>query len=164
MAFQLSADGSVKRSFEKLCSLSMNNRELLNRLWAGTILIASLSSHCATILMSIQPGSSPKAQWNDQEVASLLDSLEAYKSEGEGAGNFKDSTFTKVLTAVTPFHTAGPPKTVKHCKTKWAAVCFSFFLSSLLSLIRFSSLNQYTSQFMPINTTSREPIGMTPTV
>jgi hypothetical protein len=114
--------------------------------------------------MSIQPGSSPKAQWNDQEVASLLDSLEAYKSKGEGAGNFNDSIFTKVLTVFTPLHTAGPPKTVKHCKTKWAVVCFSFFCSLLLSLIRFSSLNQYTRQFMPINTTSREPIWITPTV
>ena len=74
--------------------------ELTNRFWEGTIVIMTLCSHFATILMSMQSAPTPKAQWNDQEVLSLLDCLEVNKSEGEGSGNFKDSTFGKVATAL----------------------------------------------------------------
>lgn len=95
-------------------------RELAHRLWAGTTVIASLCSHSAILLMS---GQTPKAQWNDQEILALVDYLETNKSQGEGAGSFKDSTFSGAVTAVSPFLSGGPPKTVKHCKTKWASVC-----------------------------------------
>ena len=87
--------------------------------------------------MSIQ---SPKAQWNDQEVHILLDYLNANKSQGEGARNFKDSTFNGALTIIAPLLSAGPPKTIKHCKTKWASVCdFSPFFDA--ALIKFLAQN-----------------------
>jgi hypothetical protein len=167
MALQLFAGGSEWRSLnlKKLCSLSMDNqfrrRELIHRLWAGTVVIAALCSHCATILMSIQPTPTPKAHWTDREIDSLLDCLEANKSEGDGSGNFKDSTFAKVVTAVAPFLSSGPQKTVKHCKTKWASVRHFFSLSLHTSLMKYSSLNQHSRLSMLITTTSRELTGIT---
>lgn len=114
------------QSLKKLCLLSMDNcHELIHQLWAGTIVFAALFSYCATVLVSIQ-SASDKAQWNVEETFSLLDCLIANKFEGDGSGNFKDSTYSKAVTAVAPFLSAGPQKTVQHCKTRWSYVCGFF--------------------------------------
>ena len=65
----------------------------------------------------------PKAYWNPQETQVLLDYLVAHKSEGEGAGSFKDPTFNAAVPSIAPLLTLGPPKTLKSCKNKWASVC-----------------------------------------
>jgi hypothetical protein len=51
-----------------------------------------------------------------------LDYLATNKSQGDGIGNFKDTTFMGAATAISPLLSAGPPKTAKHCKMKWALV------------------------------------------
>ena len=101
-----------------------HRRQFIRRLWAGTVVITALCSHCATLLMSIQPtpSQSPKAQWNSEEISALINHLEAQKSQGEGAGNFKNVTFNNAAAAVAPHHSSGPIKTLRHCKTKWANV------------------------------------------
>ena len=110
----------------------LRQQELARQLWAGTTVIAALCSHSSSLLMSMQP-QAPKAHWNTQEVLGLLDHLEANKSQGEGAGNFKDATFSGVVTTIAPLLSAGPTKTVKHCKTKWASVRLSLSLSDAAS-------------------------------
>lgn len=146
----------------------LRQRELTRRLWAGTIVITALCSHSTTLLMSsIQPAPSaaPKAQWNNEEVLALLNHLDANKSQGEGAGNFKDVTFSNAVTSIAPFHSSGPPKTVKHCKTKWASVrqLFSLLSHALTLTTKYFRLNQYIRPLRPIRM-FRVPTGITPTV
>ena len=104
----------------------LTDRQLTRRLWAGTTIITALTAHCATLLMSIQP--TPKAQWNEQETNGLLDYLVTNKAQGEGAGNFKDTTFNGAAAAIALLLSAGPTKTMKHWKTKWAGVCHILLL------------------------------------
>jgi len=85
--------------------------------------------------MSIQP--TPKAQWNEPETNGLLNYLVTNKAQGEGTGNFKDIMFNGAAAAITPFLSAGPTKTMKHCKTTWAGVCHILLLWASFS----SSLN-----------------------
>ena len=71
----------------------------------------------------------PKAQWDTEEVFALLGYLAANKSQDNGTGNFKETTFIDAVTTISPLLSTGPPKTAKHCKTKWALVSlFVFFL------------------------------------
>jgi len=72
--------------------------------------------------MSIQP--TPKAQWNEPETNGLLDYLVTNKVQSEDAGNFKDTMSNGAVAEITLFLSAGPAKTMKHCKTKWAGVCY----------------------------------------
>jgi hypothetical protein len=109
-------------------------RALTRRLWAGTTVIAALCSHSSILLMSsVQPPNqvqaAPKAQWDAKEVLGLLDYLATNKSQGDGIGNFKDTTFMGAATAISPLLSAEPPKTAKHCKTKWASVCLFIYFS-----------------------------------
>ena len=128
----------LKKKEAQLLSLSMDHwfREqvLALWLWAGINVIAALCSHSAILLMlSIQHPqiqAAPKAQWDTKEVFVLLDYLAANKSQGDGTGNFKDTTFIGAATAIPPLSSTGPPKTAKHCKTKWASVSLSVFFSS----------------------------------
>jgi hypothetical protein len=117
-------------------------RALTCRLWAGTTVIAVLCSHSSILLMSsVQPPNqvqaAPKAQWGAKEVLGLLDYLTTNKSQGDGIGKFKDTTFMGTVTAISPLLSAGPPKTSKHCKTKWASVCL--FISLLIQHLSRSS-------------------------
>ena len=111
-------------------------RVLAQWLWAGITVIAALCSHSAILLMSsVQPPqiqAALKAQWDTKEVFALLDYLTANESQGNGTGNFKDTMFIGTVTAISPLLSTGPPKTAKHCKTKWASVSLSvsFFSSS----------------------------------
>ena len=109
-----------------LTSSSMDNRlqphRLAQRLLAGATVVTVLCSQYTTLLMSSQ--SVPKAHWNPQETQAFLDYLVTHKSEGEGAGGFKDPTFNAALASITPLLTLGPPKTLKSCKNKWASVCY----------------------------------------
>jgi hypothetical protein len=142
--------------------LLVRPRQLTRRLWAGTIVIATLCSHCATLLMSIQPTPPPKAQWNNEEILALINHLDANKSQGEGAGNFKEVTYNSAATAIASFHTSGPQKTAKHCRTKWGNVRLIFLLLSH-TIIFFFRLKPLIRLLRPIRT-SREPTGITPTV
>jgi len=83
---------------------------------ATVVTQAVLCLQYTTLLMSSQ--SAPKTQWNPQETQALLDHLVAHKSEGEGAGNFKDPTFNAALSSIGPLLTLGPPKTLKLFKNK----------------------------------------------
>ena len=137
-------------------------RVLAQWLWAGITVIAALCSHSAILLMSsVQPPqiqAAPKAQWDTKEVFALLDYLTAIKSQGDGTGNFKDTTFIGAVTAISPLLSTGPPKTAKHCKIKWVSVSlsvFSFFWSSIWAIY---SLKWYTRPSRPI-LASWEPTG-----
>ena len=101
------------------------HRQLLRRLWAGSLTITTLCVQYAGIIMASQPlpvAAAAKAFWNDQEVIELLDYLQRNKSQTEGTGNFKDQVWTSALEAIAPSLTRGPAKTVKMCQTKWTAV------------------------------------------
>ncbi|KAF8229896.1 hypothetical protein L208DRAFT_1203856, partial [Tricholoma matsutake] len=66
------------------------------------------------------------AHWNPQETQVLLDYLVTHKSEGKGAGSFKDPTFNAAVSSIAPLLTLGPPKTLKSCKNKWASLKATF--------------------------------------
>jgi hypothetical protein len=106
------------------------------QLWAGTTVIAALCSHSSILLVSsVQPPNqvqaAPKAQWDAKEVLGFLDYLATNKSQGDGIGNFKDTTFMGAVTAISPsgLLSARPPKTAKHCKMKWALVRLFIYFS-----------------------------------
>jgi hypothetical protein len=58
-----------------------------------------------------------------------LDYLATNKSQGDGIGNFKDTTFMGAATAISPLLSAEPSKTAKHCKIKWASVHLFIYTS-----------------------------------
>lgn len=100
---------------------------------------------------------SPKAQWNDQKVVSLLEcleSLETNKFEGKGSGNFKDSTFTKVVIAVAPFLSAGQSNIEKW--SGWVYMSFFIVIESASLTKPSSSLKWPSRLFTPIATMSRD--------
>jgi hypothetical protein len=58
-----------------------------------------------------------------------LDYLATNKSQGDGIGNFKDTTFMGAATTISPLLSAGPPKTAKQ-SGHW--YIYLFILLSLL--------------------------------
>jgi hypothetical protein len=113
----------------------LRERALACQLWTGTTVIAVLCSHSSIPLMlSVQPynqvQAAPKAQWDTKEVLGILDYLATNKSQGDGIRNFKGITFMGVATTIFSLLSAGPPKTAKHCKMKWASVHLFIFFSS----------------------------------
>jgi hypothetical protein len=101
----------------------MDNRLLTRRrLQAGVIAIAALCAQYTSVIMMPQSTSSPKAQWNEQEVTALLEYLHGHKAEAGDGGSFKMSTLNGAATHIQQHLTQGPVKTGKMCKTKWTAV------------------------------------------
>lgn len=72
-----------------------------------------------------RPAAEPKAQWNIEEINTLLDYLLENSSEAGDGYNFKLSTFNAAagVLAKAQLLSAGPPKTGKRCRTKWTTVC-----------------------------------------
>ncbi|KAF8802644.1 hypothetical protein BYT27DRAFT_7056616, partial [Phlegmacium glaucopus] len=62
------------------------------------------------------------ANWNDAEVLALVNFLWEHRAQAGDGGTFKDTTFNAVAEHITKHWATGPPKTAKHCKTKWAEV------------------------------------------
>jgi hypothetical protein len=87
--------------------------------WTPLLALTALSAQYTTVLMSLKP---ERADWNANETAALVDYLYEHKSEAGDGGSFKNQTFNAAVQAISGFRTAGPPKTAKMCKTKWAAV------------------------------------------
>ena len=52
--------------------------QLLHHTWAGAITITTIRVQYSTLLMATN--STPKAQWNDREIAALLQYLDNQKS------------------------------------------------------------------------------------
>jgi hypothetical protein len=109
----------------------MDNQLLTHHsLQAGVIAIAALCAQYTLVLMIPQSKSSPKAQWNEQEVTALLEYLNGHKAEAGDGGSFKMSTLNAAATHIQQHLTQGPVKTGRMCKTKWTAVCPPFHSSS----------------------------------
>lgn len=95
------------------------------RIYAGVLAITALCTQYAAVIMSTpaQPsGPSPKAFWNDEEVAALIAYLHEHRFETEGAGNFKDPAWNGAANNISSMLTRGPPKTAKMCQNKWVSV------------------------------------------
>ena len=69
--------------------------------------------------------SAEKAQWNEEEMAGLVDYLYEHRLEIGNAGMFKSPTYTAAAEHIAPCCTAGTVKTCtgQMCKMKWQAVC-----------------------------------------
>lgn len=102
----------------------LSRHQFLQRVWSGTIAVTTICVHYATFLMATNSGtiSSPKAQWNDNEIAALLQYLDKQKSQSEGVGNFKDPIWNSAPEAIKDHHSRGPVKTAKMCRNKWTTV------------------------------------------
>ena len=70
----------------------------------------------------------PTAQWNEEETKALLTYLAEHKSEIGDGGMYKMVTFNAVASEIAKYHTSGPVKTGKMCKTKWRAVFIYLFI------------------------------------
>jgi hypothetical protein len=65
---------------------------------------------------------SEKAIWNEMETTALIAFLVEHKGEAGDGANFKEAMFKRAANAIAPYHTSGPAKTGKMCKTKWSSV------------------------------------------
>ena len=63
-----------------------------------------------------------KVNWNEAEMAVLIEYLWEHKSEGDEGVSFKDVTMRAAAEQIADKHTAGPIEVLKHLKTKWTAV------------------------------------------
>ena len=91
--------------------------QLLHHSWAGAITITTICVQYSTLLMATN--STPKAQWDDHEIAVLLQYLDNQKSQSEGVGNFKEPVWNNALEAIKDYYSRGPIKTAK----MWNLVC-----------------------------------------
>lgn len=87
----------------------LGRHQFLHRVWAGAIAVTTLCVQYSTLLMATN--STPKAQWNDSEIAALLQYLDNQKSQLEGVGNFKDPVWNNAPEAIKDHHSQGPVKT-----------------------------------------------------
>lgn len=96
--------------------------------------LIALVAHYPALLMSAIVSSTaqvkPRAQWNDNEVAALVNYYHEHRSEICDGGNFKTPTYNAAAQAIAPFYTVGPVKTGNMCKTKWQTV--SIILKTVL--------------------------------
>jgi hypothetical protein len=95
---------------------------LPQQFYIGLTAVTIICVQFLNLLMSVEPGSRAKAQWNDKETVALLDHLIENKTLGQGNGNFKDQVFTSAAGAISSLLSDGPVKTSKACKNKWTAV------------------------------------------
>ena len=74
------------------------------------------------VLLMATSAPTERADWNEAETIAFVEYLHEHKAEGGDGGGFKDVTFRGASTHIANLLTAGPVKTPKHCKTKWASV------------------------------------------
>ncbi|KAG2052217.1 hypothetical protein BDR06DRAFT_973203 [Suillus hirtellus] len=101
--------------------------EWWQRLFAGALAITATCAQYTTLLMAqpeVHQARVPHAQWNDGEIAALINYLYDHCSDAEGGGNFK----TKVLADAAEHINSdedlaaaqmGPPKIAKSVCNKW---------------------------------------------
>lgn len=73
-------------------------------------------------MLQDQAGDVGKAQWNNIEIAKLVDYLYEHCAQGGDTGNFRDTVYNSAAEYIWPFHTMGPIKTGKMVKNKWTWV------------------------------------------
>lgn len=89
---------------------------------AIAVAITTLCVQYTILLMSQQQ--QEKAYWNEDEIRNLIDYLYQQRSAvGEG-GNFRMATYNAAAEHISSYHSQGPRKTGKMCKTKWVSVCY----------------------------------------
>ena len=134
------------------------------RIWAAAFTLTTLCAQVATAIMATAPTApSDKTQWNEDETMALVDFLLEHMSEIGDAGMYKMRTFNAAAGHIAVYHTLGPTKTGKMCKTKWRAVRKFLSLIQVVSLmcaniqlkIIYSAIQKYqgTSGFHWDNTT-----------
>lgn len=62
------------------------------------------------------------AVWTSAEETAFVDYLVDHKAEAGDGGNFKTTTYQRVISHIAPLHESGAIKTVKACRNKWTAV------------------------------------------
>ena len=85
-------------------------------------LLGLVSIVSCAFMSTVSTTKAEKAIWNEAETTALIDHLVAHKAEAGDGRNFKNATYNSVLPTLLPLTTAGPMKTAKMCKTKWATV------------------------------------------
>lgn len=100
----------------------LERRRFLN----SAVSLTTLGSHFLSLLIAAMSQEDGKASWNDAEILSLVDFLWEHRAEAGDGGSFKDAAFNAAADYISKHWTAGPSKTAKHCKTKWAGVSLSF--------------------------------------
>ena len=95
--------------------------KLLNAALALIVIYAQLTT---IFVMSSETPESNKsnANWNIDETNELVQYLWDHRAEAGDGGNFKSQTLTAAMQHITPYHSQGPVKDVKHVKRKWTAV------------------------------------------
>ncbi|KIM52769.1 hypothetical protein SCLCIDRAFT_140379 [Scleroderma citrinum Foug A] len=73
-------------------------------------------------MLQDQAGDVGKAQWNNIEIAKLVDYLYEHCAQGGDTGNFRDTVYNSAAEYIWPFHTMGPIKTGKMVKNKWTLI------------------------------------------
>jgi len=76
--------------------------------------------------MALSANDKEKAHWNEPEVTAFIDYLYNHRPGAEigDAGNFRLTTYNAAVDHIVPYHSSGPKKTGKMCKTKWSSVCY----------------------------------------
>ncbi|KAG1875396.1 hypothetical protein DFJ58DRAFT_721232 [Suillus subalutaceus] len=103
--------------------------ERRKRLFTGAVAIAAICAQYTTLLMAQPEVNNPpqtrasNAQWNDQEVTTLINFLYDHCSEGTG-GHFKPKVFGSAAQFINDdeelaLNQLGPPKTSKSVRNKW---------------------------------------------
>jgi len=62
------------------------------------------------------------AVWTSAEESAFVDFLVDHKAEAGDGGNFKTTTYQRVVGHLAPLRQRGAIKTVKACRNKWTAV------------------------------------------
>ena len=78
-------------------------------------------THLVILLMATS-APTERADWNKVETIAFVEYHWEHKAEGGDGGGFKDVTFRGASMHIANLLTAGPVKTPKHCKMKWASV------------------------------------------
>jgi hypothetical protein len=76
--------------------------------------------------LSATTSKAPRANWNDAEITALISYLVEHIAKMGDSGNFKWAMLTGALGAVRPHHSAGLPKTVSMCKSKYQSVSWVY--------------------------------------
>ena len=108
---------------------------LRRRICSTITLVLPHIYNTALMMLQEQDGDVGRAQWNENEVAKLVDYLHEHRAQRGDAGNFKDPTYNAAAEYIQPFRMTGPVKTGKMVRTKWAWVS-QFLIDSLRSLYK----------------------------
>ena len=98
--------------------------------WAGALAITTLCVQYSVLIMALSANDKEKAHWNEPEVTAFIDYLYNHWPGAEigDAGNFRLTTYNAAVDHIVPYHSSGPKKTGKMCKTKWSSVCYYCWL------------------------------------